>query len=130
MVDAEHILDAYQIPSNRILQYRREFYGLQRKSGETSKTWFNRLHACIVRCEFPKVFELLLIDKFICGLKINELDFYRVVDHWTVNLLNDCVSGQEIPTEQMNAVLILDKLIEPNQSEFPIDRVKPIQPVN
>lgn len=129
MVDSTHNFYVYQIPSNRILQYRREFYGLQRKSSETTQTWFHRLHACIVRCEFPIFFEFMLIDKFICELKINELDFYRVADHWTVKLLSDYV-GHEIPTGQVNAVLIIDKYIEPSQSEFSIDRVKTKLPVN
>lgn len=130
MADVFNSFDVYRVPSNRILQYRRKFHGLQRKSGETTNTWFHRLHACFVRCEFPKLFEFLLIDKFVCELKINELDFYRVADHWTVKLLNDCVSGQEIPTGQMNAVLVVDKLIETSQSEFSLDRVKTNPPVN
>lgn len=121
--------DVYKIPPNRILQNRKEFYGLRRKSGETTKAWFHRLENCISRCEFPKFVKYLLIDKFICELKINELDFYRVTDNWTVDLLNKCFNNQEIQIGHMNAVLIIDKYIEPNPPEFSIDRVKSLPQV-
>lgn len=67
----------YKIPSDKILDKRRGFYGLKRKRGETIEKWLNRVFSHIDDCDFPKSVEYILTDKFICELNTEERGLIR-----------------------------------------------------
>lgn len=67
----------YRIPSDKILDKRRGFYGLKRKNGETIEKWLNRVFSHIDDCDFSESVEYILTDKFICQLNIEEREFIR-----------------------------------------------------
>lgn len=85
MVDKNGDRKLYKIPTNDILDNRREFYGLKRKAGETIEKWLNRVYSHIEECDFPKSVEYILTDKFICELNATERELIRKADiNWSV----------------------------------------------
>lgn len=79
-----NIIGKYKIPSKEILRNRRIFYRLQRKDGESSQNWFNRVQISITGCQFPKFTEYFLIDKFISELKTDEIEHIRSANAWSL----------------------------------------------
>lgn len=66
----------YKIPSNNILDNRREFYNLT-KNVETKEKWLERVSGHIDDCDFSKKREYILADRFICELNTEEQDHIR-----------------------------------------------------
>lgn len=111
MADHDCNLYLYTIPSSTILENRKLFYALKRESDERTQTWLKRIQWHINRCAFPKIIEFLLIDKFMCDLNFNELEFTRRIETWTLSQLYEYFvdeqfadglmidSSQEKPTE-------------------------------
>lgn len=105
MVQSINDLQLYKIPSDAVINHRKEFYGLVRKKGDQTKTWLNQIQKQIKRCKFSKSFEYLLIDKFVCELNRDEKNSMRTAaDTWSQNQLNQyCdnkMSGTEIHNEK------------------------------
>lgn len=57
----------YKLPADEFLKNRREFYGLKRENGESSKQWLIQVRNSINSFDFSNA-EYLLIDKFVCEL--------------------------------------------------------------
>lgn len=75
----------YKIPSNEILDSRREFYGLKRNLGETIEKWLNRVCSHMGDCDFPESVEYIVTDKFVCELTANERQLIRKADtNWSM----------------------------------------------
>lgn len=122
-------LDFYKIPSNTIIQNRKEFYGLRRESGEQIKSWLNRVRSYINRCEFPIFVEYLLIDKFVCELNSDEKRFIcTALDIWTVKRLNKYLRDQTGETEHMDVNDV--KYIDPSQELLSLHMEKFKRPVH
>lgn len=86
-------VEIYKIPSKEILRNRQVFYGLWRSSDDETATWLKRVQNCIHCCDFPTIImELLLFDRFVCGLDANELESLQSVNEsWTLKqLLEHC----------------------------------------
>lgn len=78
---------SYQIPSNNILENRRQFYDLT-KNAETREEWFERIFCRINDCGFPRGKEYILTDRFICELNTQELDQICQEDlNWSIKCL-------------------------------------------
>lgn len=90
MAEIQHHFDLYQIPSNGIVNYRREFYRLKRENYEEPQAWLDRVQNHIVCCAFPKFIEYILIDKFMCELNADEIESIRsvAIDSWTFEQLH------------------------------------------
>lgn len=115
MVDQLYDWDLYKSPSNEILRNRRAFYGLQRKKHERMQQWLKRVQSSIRRCEFPKIVEFLLIDRFVCGLNNTELKTIQSVHTWTLKRLVDMFLSQNIEPEPTESNSAHDEFIIPNQ---------------
>lgn len=89
MVETVFNLQSYKIQSNEIIQNRRAFYGLLRRSEDKTTTWLKQVQNCVRRCEYPKIImEFLLFDRFICELNDNELPSMESVNKsWTLQQL-------------------------------------------
>lgn len=74
MLKAMTNLNSYKIPSQKTLQSRKVFYDLHREEAEPIEIWLDRVESVVNRCEFPVFAKFLLIDKFICELKSNEIE--------------------------------------------------------
>lgn len=75
----------YKIPSDEVLENRREFYGLAREVGETIEKWLYRVFSHIDGCDFPKSVEYILTDKFVCELETDERQFLRkAAPNWSM----------------------------------------------
>lgn len=73
-------LNEYRIPSTEVLQNRREFHSLWRRSDDGTAAWLKRIQNCIHRCEYPRIFmQFLLFDRFVCEADGNELDSMQCV---------------------------------------------------
>lgn len=77
MAELIYDMDLYKIPSDTVIKHRRAFYSLWRRSDDRTMTWLNRVRNSIRRCEFPKLVEYLLIDRFVCELNRIERDSIR-----------------------------------------------------
>lgn len=69
--------DFYKIPTIEILQYRTAFYSLRRRHDQSIEQWLKRVRELIDFCKFPLFFKYLLMDRFICGLDIVELNMIQ-----------------------------------------------------
>lgn len=78
---------SYRIPSNKILQNRRLFYGFRRKKCESADQWLKQIQDHINRCDFPPSIEYMLMDCFVCGLNADELTTIRNAETWTLKEL-------------------------------------------
>lgn len=87
MAELDCNLYSYTIPSNTILENRKLFYTMKRERNERTQAWLKRVQWHINRCAFPKIIEFLLIDKFMCELHFNEIEFIRRIETWTLNQL-------------------------------------------
>lgn len=75
----------YKIPSDEVLENRREFYGLTREMGETTEKWLYRVFSHIDNCDFPESVEYILTDKFVCELVTDEREFLRKANpNWSM----------------------------------------------
>lgn len=111
MADIEGNLNFYKTPSCEILQYRKEFYGLSRRSDDQTATWMKLVQSHINRCKFPPLIsrEYLLIDRFICNLNSNAKEFVQSVDTWTLQQLNEYFVDQNIVTDhRVNVTILID----------------------
>lgn len=70
--------DAYEIPSEEIQQNRKLFYNLRRERDQLMKSCF------------------LVIDKFTCGLKLNEMKLIESSNNWTLKQLEKYLSDEKI----------------------------------
>lgn len=109
----------YKTPSDEIIRYRKEFYGLWRRCDDETATWLNRVQSLINHCEFPPVLsrEYLLIDRFVCELNPNAREFIQSVSTWTLEQLKEYFFDQKIvPNNRVNVNISIDETIEhPNQ---------------
>lgn len=108
-------LNLYQTPSLEILQYRKDFYGLLRRSDEQSAAWLKLVKNQMNRCEFPMLIsrDYLLIDRFICNLNSNAREFVQSVDTWTLQKLNEYFVDQDIVTaNRVNVTISIDAAID------------------
>lgn len=86
----------YTLPSISVLENRKQFYGLKRESDERTQSWLKRIQWHINRCAFPKIIEFILIDKFMCELNFNEVEFIRRIETWTLNQLLDYFADDKV----------------------------------
>lgn len=101
----ESIFDSgikYKIPSNKTRRNRSLFHGLKKNRRELIKKWFQRVQSHISHCEFEKLTEILLIDKFFCELNDEEIKSFQGTDTWTLNQLNEYFSCRNIHFECAN----------------------------
>lgn len=96
MVEVNSNFYLYKVPSIAILENRKQFYALKRETDERTETWLKRIQWHIKRCAFPKIIEFLLIDKFMCELNFNEMDFMRHMEAWTLNQLLEYFADDKI----------------------------------
>lgn len=115
MVDTVCDWRVYRTPSNEILRNRRTFYGLQRRIQEPVQQWLKRIQTGIRGCEFPKIIEFLLIDRFVCGLNSTELKSIRRVHTWTLKQLMEMFLTQNIESDPIESNSAHDEYIIPNQ---------------
>lgn len=77
MADTVCNWDFYKIPTIEVLQYRTAFYRLHRRHDQSIEQWLKRVRDLIDFCKFPLFFKYLLMDRFICGLDIAELQMLQ-----------------------------------------------------
>lgn len=125
MAEIDSISHVYKIPSKEIIANRRKFYRLKKKDDEQIEAWLERGQTQIKCCEFPKIVEFLLIDKFMCELKKNEIEFIRsAVDTWSIERLHEHFGKQKIGVDQLNGEnAMIDNSVELNE-EIPLDDIK------
>lgn len=103
MSEAIVIFDPYEIPSNKIRRNRKFFYGLKKKRDESIEIWFNCVRSSIDGCEFAKLGEILLVDKFFSEIDNNELKSFKNAKTWSLKQLNEYFVGHEIDTVWVNS---------------------------
>lgn len=87
--------DFYKIPTIEILQYRTAFYNLRRRNDQSIEQWLKRVRELIGYCKFPLFFKYLLMDRFICGLNIVEIQKIQSVGKFsTLEELLEILSGK------------------------------------
>lgn len=94
MFEATFDLISYKIPSNEIRHNRKSFYGLKKKRNELAEIWFNRVQSRINDCEFAKLTDIVLLDKFFCELNNDEIKSFQCTEIWSLKQLNDYFFGQ------------------------------------
>lgn len=131
MIEPIDELDLYKIPLDEVIKHRKEFYHLWRRSDDQTKIWLNRVENHVKNCEFPKLIEYLLIDRFVCELDDVEKQHLRMVNNnWSIKRLNEYFDNQNVDTGFMGANSTIDNTIDPNQGELlPTDTVKSEPPV-
>lgn len=103
MADIDCNLYVYEIPSHEVIWNRKEFYRLKKESSESMEAWLHRVQTHIKCCEFPKIVELSLVDKFVCELNVNEIESIQsAVDTWSFEHLNEYFNEQKIDVEHLN----------------------------
>lgn len=115
MTEINSNLNLYQVPSNDILRYRKEFYDLWRRIDDPSMTWLNRVQNQIERCEFPPLMsrEYILIDRFMCELNDDEKDIVGTVEAWTPTELTEYFLHQKQTNDhQMNEASAITESID------------------
>lgn len=105
MIDPSVDFGSYKIPSKNIRKNRKVFYGLKKKRGELIEKWFDRVQSRINCCEFAKLTEILLIDKFFCELGNDELKSFQGSENWSLKQLNEYFFGQNIDTVRISSHL-------------------------
>lgn len=115
--------DEYKIPSEEIWQNRKLFYSLRRERDELLKSWLDRVQNRSNCCEFVKFANFLVLDKFTCGLKRDEMKLMESSNTWTLKQLNKYLSNEEILVDSMGSNGQDEQEIKPNY-EVPIDIVK------
>lgn len=104
MIEAICALDfLYKVPPKEIRLNRRTFYGLQKGRGELIKVWFDRVQSQINCCEFAKLTEVLLIDKFFCELGNDEMKSFQDTETWSLKKLNEYFFDQNVDTAHMHS---------------------------
>lgn len=115
--------DTYEIPSEEIRQNRKLFYGLRRERDELLKSWLDRVQNRSNCCEFVKFTNFLVIDKFTCGLKHDEMKLVESSNTWTLKQLTKYLSNEKIHADSMGTNGQAEQEIEPS-CKFPADIVK------
>lgn len=120
--------DRYEIPSEEIRQNRKLFYSLRRECDERLKSWLDRVQTRSNCCKFVKFANFLVIDKFTCGLKDNEMKLIESSSTWTLAQLEKYLSNEVIQAESMNANSQGEQQeINPNeQTPFDIVKCEPV----
>lgn len=95
--------ETYEIPSEEIRQNRKIFYSLRRECDERMKSWLDRVQTRSNCCAFVKFSNFLVIDKFTCGLKDNEMKLIGSSSTWTLAQLEKYLSNEIIQAESMSA---------------------------
>lgn len=98
MVDSVCNSSAYKMPTLKILENRRVFYGLRRENGDSVDRWLKRVEIRIGFCEYPTTYmKHLLIDRFISGLNDSEFESIKEVSqHWTLEQLVERILDEHI----------------------------------
>lgn len=116
--------DKYEIPSEEIRRNRKLFYTLRRDCNERMKSWLDRVQSRSNCCEFVKFTNFLVIDKFTCGLKGNEMKLIESSSTWTFAQLEKYLSNEIVQAES-KSVNSQDKQQKINpREEIPFDIVK------
>lgn len=117
-------MDTYKIPSEEIRKNRKLFYNLRRERDELIKSWLDRVQNRSNCCEFMKFTNFLVIDKFTCELKYNEIkSIERNSNTWSLKQLKKYLLNQKIHTESESANVKAEQTIDQNENA-PIDIVK------
>lgn len=117
-------MDTYKIPSEEIRKNRKLFYNLRRERDELIKSWLDRVQNRSNCCEFMKFTNFLVIDKFTCELKYNEIkSIERNSNTWSLKQLKKYLLNQKIHTESESANVKAEQTINQNENA-PIDIVK------
>lgn len=108
MVDAHSLLDVYKIPSNEIIEKRREFYGSLNRIDKQTSAWLKQVQQYLCRFDYPPVImEFLLFDRFICGLNATELrSIESVSESWTFKQLWNHYFDGNLDTKPLPANLM------------------------
>lgn len=88
--------DFYQIPSNEILENRKEFHRLKRGISESIEVWLNEVQNHANCCDFSKFVDFLLTDKFFCELNNDERDLIRSRNLRSPQQLHDYVGKRNV----------------------------------
>lgn len=73
----------YETPSVTAFHNRRQFHAAQKTQNESISDWFKRLQKLNNRCNFQKVTDYMLIDKFVSGLSDDDFSKISKVAAWT-----------------------------------------------
>lgn len=124
MIESIVDFDPYKVPSNKIRQNRKVFYGLKKNRGERIKTWFNRVRSRVDCCAFAKLTEILLIDKFLCELGKEEIRSFQNTETWSLKQLNEYFSGRNADTGKKSHSKNNDNDVDQCQEFAPLETVK------
>lgn len=118
MTDSVSSLGLYKIPSEEILQNRRAFYDLWRRSDDKTVAWMKRIQNCIQCCDYPKIImDFLLFDRFVCGLNANESkSIQSVIEYWSLDELLEYFSKKNNDTIYININSLIDKNVKQHQT--------------
>lgn len=83
----------YQTPSEKVLENRKLFYLTHKDDTESITEWLWRIKDCIIGCEFGELSDFLLIDKFICELRNDEIQNFTRIQTWELEQLCEAVEG-------------------------------------
>lgn len=102
----------YETPSEAILQNRRAFYLSQKENAEPIAQWFYRIRQSTRSCNFGTLNDFLLIDKFICGLDSDEVQWIRQTDMWSLDQWINAIIDQINKDTTTEDLTILDNFLK------------------
>lgn len=117
----------FRVPSQLAFHSRQVFHSYQREKTENIDLWMLRIKHSIASCEYEKLTEFMLIDKFLSGLNNEDFKMFSQHASWTeellwtfvtenklqvpnngeyVNSINDYISFQDVVKEEHINVMI------------------------
>lgn len=77
----------YKAPSRAAFHCRKIFYSCQREKIESNEKWFRRIEEYVDGCDFGKLSNYMLIDKFLSGLNGDAFERFSQTQTITVEKL-------------------------------------------
>lgn len=115
MTTSTQNVQPYKIPSPKIRHNRKLFYGLYRKFEEPIEKWLKRVEIRINRCDFAKLTEYFLIDKFVGELNDVEFDVMQSTRRtWSLKQLREYILDErnddtDSVTDAENTTIMIDE---------------------
>lgn len=92
----------YVVPSMSVYQSRRIFHTKQRNRYESLEEWFHRVFKNLNDCDYGKLADFILIDKFISGLDSETIEKFPQNERLTVN---EVVSSIRLQRNDANGLI-------------------------
>lgn len=80
-------MERFKIPSISTFQSRKVFHTYQRGAAEGAGEWLHRIKYSILPCEYGMFNDIMLIDKFLSGLSMDEFEKFAQNSEWSEEML-------------------------------------------